>query len=125
MLHAGFFRSPVAHARLASLDLAGPRGMAGVVAAYGAADVRLPPLHPPIANPEAYSPPRALLADGVVRFVGEPLAMIVAESPYVAEDASELVDASLELRPALVGPRSPRSRRSRCTTTARTSSSTP
>jgi aerobic carbon-monoxide dehydrogenase large subunit len=104
MLHARFFRSPLAHARITALDLQAARAAPGVVGAFGAADAHLPALHPPLENPQAFSPPRPLLADGVVRFVGEPLAVIVAESPYAAEDAAELVDATLEPLPALVDP---------------------
>jgi aerobic carbon-monoxide dehydrogenase large subunit len=104
MLHARFFRSPLAHARLEGVNLEAARGAPGVVAAYAAADVPLAPLHPPVENPEAFSPKRPLLADGRVRFAGEPIAVIVAETPYAAEDAAELVDASLDPLPALVDP---------------------
>ncbi|MGZ4201944.1 MAG: xanthine dehydrogenase family protein molybdopterin-binding subunit [Thermoleophilaceae bacterium] len=104
MMHARFFRSPLAHARIESLDLEAARSAAGVVAVYSAADLSLPPLHPPVENPEAFSPPRPLLAERVVRFVGEPLAVVVAESPYLAEDAAELIDARLEPLPVLVDP---------------------
>jgi carbon-monoxide dehydrogenase large subunit len=104
LLHVRFFRSPLAHARMASLDLAAARAAPGVAAAFGAADVPLPPLHPPIENAEAFSPPRPLLAERVVRFAGEPIAAVVAATPYLAEDATELVDASLEPLPALVDP---------------------
>jgi aerobic carbon-monoxide dehydrogenase large subunit len=104
LLHVRFFRSPLAHARIASLDLAAARAAPGVAAAFGAADVPLPPLHPPIENAEAFSPPRPLLAERVVRFTGEPIAAVVATTPYLAEDATELVDASLEPLPALVDP---------------------
>lgn len=102
MLHARFFRSPLAHARVESIDLSAAREAPGVVAAYAAGDLALPPLHPPMENPDAFSPPRPLLAGGRVRFAGEALALIAAESQYLAEDAAELVSASLEPLPALV-----------------------
>jgi aerobic carbon-monoxide dehydrogenase large subunit len=104
MLHARFFRSPLAHARIESVDLAAARAAPGVVAAFAATDLDLPPLHPPMENPDAFSPPRPLLARERVRFVGEPLALLVADSPYVAEDAAELVEATLEPLTPLVEP---------------------
>ncbi|HEY7632672.1 MAG TPA: xanthine dehydrogenase family protein molybdopterin-binding subunit [Thermoleophilaceae bacterium] len=104
MLHARFFRSPLAHARIESVDLSAARSAPGVVAAFAAADLDLPPLHPPVENPDAFSPPRPLLARERVRFVGEPLALIAAESPYAAEDAAELVQAEFDPLAALVDP---------------------
>ncbi|HEY2637490.1 MAG TPA: xanthine dehydrogenase family protein molybdopterin-binding subunit, partial [Solirubrobacteraceae bacterium] len=104
MLHARFFRSPIAHGRIEALDLEAARAAPGVVAVLGHDDVPVPPLHPPIENPDAHSPPRPLLADGVVRFVGEPIAVVVAESPYAAEDAAELVEVALDALPAVVDP---------------------
>ena len=98
MLHIRFFRSPIAHGRIEALDLEAARAVPGVVAVLGPDDVPVPPLHPPIENPDAHSPPRPQLAKGVVRFVGEPMAVIVADSPYAAEDAAELIEA--DARPA-------------------------
>ncbi len=102
MVHARFFRSALAHASVRGVDLSAARATPGVVAAFGAADIPLGPLHPPIENPEAWSPPRPLLAGAAVRFVGEPLAVVVGESPYAAEDGADLVDADLEALPAVV-----------------------
>jgi aerobic carbon-monoxide dehydrogenase large subunit len=104
MLHARFFRSPLAHARIESLDLTAVRSAPGVAGAFAAGEIALPALHPPMENPDAFSPPRPLLAAERVRFVGEALAVVVAESPYLAEDAAELVDARLVPLPALVDP---------------------
>jgi aerobic carbon-monoxide dehydrogenase large subunit len=104
MLHARFFRSPIAHGRIRALDLDAARAAPGVVAVLGHDDVPLPPLHPPIENDDAHSPPRPLLADGVVRFAGEPIAVVVAGSPYAAEDAAELVEVVLDPLPAVVDP---------------------
>jgi aerobic carbon-monoxide dehydrogenase large subunit len=104
LAHIRFVRSIVAHARIESVDLTAARSAPGVIAAYAAPDVRLPPLHPPIENPVAFSPPRPLLADAVVRFAGEPLAAVVAETTYLAEDGADLVDVSLEPLAALVDP---------------------
>ena len=102
MLHVRFYRSPLAHARVGSIDLSRARTAPGVLAAFAASDLELPPLHPPIENPDAFSPPRPLLAGERARFVGEPLAMVVAESQYLAEDAADLVQAELEALPPLV-----------------------
>ena len=104
MLHIRFFRSPIAHGRIEALDLEAARAVPGVVAVLGPDDVPVPPLHPPIENPDAHSPPRPQLAKGVVRFVGEPMAVIVADSPYAAEDAAELIEATLDPLPAVVDP---------------------
>jgi carbon-monoxide dehydrogenase large subunit len=103
-LHAAFVRSPVAHADIDHLDLDAARALPGVVAVLAAADIDLDPLHPIIENDAAFSPPRPLLARDRVRFVGEPIAVVVAESRYVAEDAAELVGMELAERPPLVEP---------------------
>lgn len=97
MLHARFLRSPAPHAEIASLELGAARRSDGVHGAFAAGDLNLPPLLAPIANPDARTPPRPLLADGVVRFVGEPVAVIAADSAYAAEDALGAIE--LELRP--------------------------
>jgi aerobic carbon-monoxide dehydrogenase large subunit len=104
MLHARYFRSPIAHGRIEALHLEAARAAPGVVAVLGSDDVPLPPLHPPIENDDAHSPPRPLLADRVVRFVGEPVAVVVADSPYAAEDAAELIEVGLDPLPAVVDP---------------------
>jgi carbon-monoxide dehydrogenase large subunit len=104
MLHAAFLRSPLAHARITTVDTAPARQAPGVVTAVAAADLGLPPLLPPIENPAAHSPPRPLLAEGRVRFAGEPVAAVVAEDEYRAEDAAELIGLDLDPLPALVDP---------------------
>ena len=68
------------------MELAGARVVRGVAAVFGAADVPLPPLVSPCETPQAYAPPRPLLAGAVVHFVGEPVAVAVGESRYAAED---------------------------------------
>jgi carbon-monoxide dehydrogenase large subunit len=104
LLHAAFVRSPLAHGRLVGVDLAGALGTRGVAAAFAAADLALPPLVSPCETPGAYAPPRPLLADGVVRFVGEPVAVVVAESRYAAEDGVDAVALDLEPLEAVVDP---------------------
>ena len=99
-LHARFLRSPAAHAQISRLDLDPARRGAGVAAAVAHDDLKLPPLHPPVETPHAFSPPRPLLAYEVVRFVGEPIAVVVADTQYRAEDAVAMIE--LELRPLSV-----------------------
>ncbi|HZQ63947.1 MAG TPA: xanthine dehydrogenase family protein molybdopterin-binding subunit [Gaiellaceae bacterium] len=96
VLAAAFVRSPLAHGRVVAVDVGEARLVPGVVAVFTAADLTLPPLVSPCEFPGSFSPPRPLLADTVVRHVGEPLAVVVASSRYVAEDAVELVGLDLE-----------------------------
>ena len=102
--HVAFLRSPAAHARIVAVDAQAARSMSGVRAVFTAADVPLGPLHPAVENPDAYSPPRPLLAEGRTRFVGEPVAVVVADDPYRAEDAAEAVELDLEPLDPLVDP---------------------
>ena len=104
LVHAAFVRSPLPHARIVAVDLAGAARLPGVRAAWAAAELGLPPLHPPVENPDAWSPPRPLLAEGVVRFVGEAVAVVVADDPYLAVDAAELVELELDPLVAVVDP---------------------
>lgn len=101
-LHAAFLRSPVAHGLLRSVDMGAAADAPDVLAVFAAADVDLPPLQPPIENPAARTPSRPLLARDRVRFVGEPLAVAVGESPYAAEDAVELIGVDIEELDAVV-----------------------
>ena len=102
MLHVAFRRSEYAHARLLDVDARSARARAGVVAVYTAADLGdywrpgpllVPP--PPVANLVFNQATQVPLAREKVRHVGEPIAMVVATSRYVAEDAVDeiLVDA--------------------------------
>jgi carbon-monoxide dehydrogenase large subunit len=104
LLHAAFVRSPIAHARLTGLDLAAVRAVRGVAGAFGAVDIALPALVSPCETPGAYAPPRPLLADGVVRFVGEPVAVVAADSRYAAEDGADAADVDLDPLEPLVDP---------------------
>jgi aerobic carbon-monoxide dehydrogenase large subunit len=104
LLHAVFVRSPVAHARLRRLELGTARAVRGVASVFGAADVALPPLVSPCETPQAYAPARPLLADDVVRFVGEPVAVVVGDSRYAAEDGAEAVELELDPLEPLVDP---------------------
>ncbi|MFZ5752579.1 MAG: xanthine dehydrogenase family protein molybdopterin-binding subunit [Pseudomonadota bacterium] len=109
-LHAYVLRSPVAHADLAPPDLAEARSGPGVVAAIGAADLRAAGVDLAIAasvltnsdGTRGAAPLRPLLAEDRVRFVGEPVAVIVAETLAAARDAAELVALDLSEREAKV-----------------------
>src|SRR5262245_61319327 len=94
LLHAAVLRSPHAHARLVSMDAKRARGVPGVHAVLTAADVPpaaiIPNRVPAPTGTEQYLQPA--IARDVVRFVGEPVALVVADDPYVARDALELID---------------------------------
>ena len=104
MLHACFVRSPFARAKIRGVDTEAARALTGVHAVFTAADLNpgaKEQWHTSIgpASPETPRPP---LAEDEVRFVGDPVALVIAESVYVAEDAAELVDVDYEPLPAVV-----------------------
>lgn len=99
-LHAHFVRSPLAHGEIRGIETAAAQKAPGVVAVLTAQDLGLEPL-PVMGPPQMARPP---LASGRVRFVGEPLAVVVAETRAQAVDAAELVEVDLEPLPALVDP---------------------
>jgi carbon-monoxide dehydrogenase large subunit len=85
-----YVRSTEPHARIDGIDVSEARQASGVLDVVTASDVDLPPLPPePAVFPEAMS--RPWLANGIVRFVGEPVAAIVAETRAQAADAADLV----------------------------------
>ncbi|MEU6647149.1 xanthine dehydrogenase family protein molybdopterin-binding subunit [Saccharomonospora sp. NPDC046836] len=99
-LHLAFVRSPFAHAEITGIDLSEAVKADGVVAVYTAADLDLPPVQQFMeVNPQCERPP---LAIGRVRFVGDPVAVVVAETAAAAADAVELVDVDYEPLPAVV-----------------------
>jgi carbon-monoxide dehydrogenase large subunit len=109
MLHAAFLRSPVAHALVKRIDVSEALRGPGVVAAYTAADfgaywqpgpLLVPP--PPIPGIVFNLRTQVPLAKDKVRHVGEPLAIVVAESRYLAEDALDDILMELEPLPAVV-----------------------
>jgi len=85
-VHVTFVRSSMAHARIVSVDSTYAQAMPGVLVVYTNDDLGLPkfPTIMGMTN-EAMTPP--MLASGTVRYVGEPIAAIVAESREIAEDA--------------------------------------
>jgi len=117
MLHAAFVRSPVAHARIRSIDLvrasAAP-GVALVLSGISLAQllpnvpdhqVSLPGKWRTAVRHRILNPQQALLAADKVRHVGEAFAVVVAESRYAAEDAAMLVGAEFDPLPAVVDPK--------------------
>jgi carbon-monoxide dehydrogenase large subunit len=104
-LHAAFVRSPEPHAIVRAIDVTRARRLAGVVAVWVQADLealgaRPVPIGWVVPGQRASAAP--LLAADRVRFVGEPVAVVVAVDRYVAEDAGELVELELEPLPAVV-----------------------
>ena len=97
-LHMRIVRSQHAHGRLQAIDAAQGRALAGVVAVWTAADIAdLPPIDFREGPNEKLAPFRQpVLAAGVVRYVGEPVAAVFATDPYVAEDAADLVSVDIE-----------------------------
>jgi carbon-monoxide dehydrogenase large subunit len=106
MVHAKFFRSTYAHAKIRRLDVSKARKVPGVVAVITASDLKgkvgAIPTAWPIPNSELKTPPYAPLASEVVRYVGEALAVVLAEDPYTAEDARELIEVDYEPLPVVV-----------------------
>ena len=98
--HACFVRSTVASGRLVAVDTAEARARPGVLGVFTAADLGLPDLKPiPVVDQRMTRP---VLARDTVRFVGEPVAVVVAETPAAAADAAELVVVDVEPQPAVV-----------------------
>jgi carbon-monoxide dehydrogenase large subunit len=113
-VHASIVRSPFAHARIASIDRAAARAAPGVLGVYTASDLdgRVDPmvesaledLSPRLAelvDLEVRSLPMPVLATDRVRWLGQPVAAVVATDPYLAEDAAALVQVDYDPLPAV------------------------
>jgi carbon-monoxide dehydrogenase large subunit len=117
-LHAHILRSPHAHARILCLDVEGALAVAGVVAVYTAADLKRGgigalPCRTPVTSRDGspmQAPDRPVLAEEVVRFVGDGVAMVVAETAGIARDAAELIAVDYESLPACADVRESRER---------------
>lgn len=98
VLHAAFVRSPWPHARITGIDVSAAEALPGVVRVFTGAELRdrtLP--FPPFAMlPNLYAPPYWALSDDKVRMVGDPVALVVAQSRHLAEDGAELVEVEYE-----------------------------
>jgi aerobic carbon-monoxide dehydrogenase large subunit len=104
MLHAAFARSPFAHARIVSIEVTAARELPGVVAVYTGAEMesRLQPGPYGIqVLMGADTPTYSALATDKVRLVGDPVALVVAETRYIAEDAAELIEVDYHDLPAI------------------------
>ena len=103
-LHMRLVRSSHAHARLLAVDAAAARAMPGVHAVWTAEDVAdIPPIDfrlSKIAGLDAYR--QRVLASGRVRYVGDPVAAVFADNPYLAEDAADRVVLEVEELPVLL-----------------------
>ena len=107
-LHAAFVRSPHAHARIASLDIFAARAAPGVIAVYTGADIRgagmkpvpFTQMHKRPGGADMTVPPRDALTSEVARFVGDAVAMVVAETRDQARDAAEMVEVDWDALPA-------------------------
>lgn len=103
MLHACFVRSPFAHARIVSIDVSAALALPGVHAVFTAADLNpdVKEAWHAVTGRDVPDTPRPPLAEGTVKFVGDPVAIVVAENRYVAEDALELIDVDYDPLPAI------------------------
>jgi aerobic carbon-monoxide dehydrogenase large subunit len=107
--HAVVLRSPHAHARIGAIDTAAARGAPGILAVLTAADASADGLKPLLPSADANAQtgerfrfaPQPLLAAGKVRYAGEPVALIVAETRDAALNAAELVRVDYAPLPAV------------------------
>ncbi len=109
MRHAAFVRSPFASARIKGIDTSAAEKLPGVVAIITANDLGelgrptplvVPPPH--IEGLEFKQQTQVPLAGNRVRYVGEPVAMVIAESRYLAEDAAEMIEVDFEELPTAI-----------------------
>jgi aerobic carbon-monoxide dehydrogenase large subunit len=103
MQHIVFKRSDVAHGRIRSIDTSAAKAMEGVEAVFTGAQIAefLGPM--PIGTPFP-SPPHHPVAVDVVRYVGDPVAVVVATDRYVAKDAADAIAVEYDVLPAVVDP---------------------
>src|SRR4051812_39982376 len=104
MLHACFVRSPFPRAALRGIDTAAALAVPGMRAVFTAADLN-PDMkeqwHTSI-GPKSPETPRPPLAEGEARFAGDAVALVVADTRYIAEDAADLVDVDYDPLPPVV-----------------------
>jgi carbon-monoxide dehydrogenase large subunit len=105
MLHACFVRSHAAHARIVSIDATAARALDGVVAVLTGTELNpnAGSMQPTIMLADPSNVLVQPLAEDTVRFVGDPIALVIAESRALAEDAAELVELDLDPLDAIVG----------------------
>src|SRR4029077_1863376 len=106
-LESYIVRSPFAHARIRSIDVTAARAVAGVAAVYTAVDLPFGQTDLPILIPHpnlTHGRTQRCLASEVVRYAGEAVVFVVAESRAIAEDAAELVEVDYEPLPVVITP---------------------
>jgi aerobic carbon-monoxide dehydrogenase large subunit len=103
VLHAVILRSTVAHGRIRSIDTKAARARPGVHAVITAADIgdvpKIPLRQEPLPQLKRYEQP--VIAHDKVRYVGEPIAVVIADDPAIAEDALEAIVVDIETLPAV------------------------
>ncbi|MCZ0996612.1 hypothetical protein O1L44_31405 [Streptomyces noursei] len=101
MLHAQFVRSTVAHGEITAIDLSAVRAVPGVVAAFTAEDLKAGDIIARLDRPpqEFVTTAMPVLARDRVRYVGEPVAIVVARDAYAAEDGIEAARVRYAVRP--------------------------
>ena len=107
--HGAVLRSPHAHARIVAIDGAAAAKAPGVLGVFTIADLDADGLEglpvqvdvPGKGGEKMFAPRRPILARGVVRYVGDPVAFVVAESDELARDAAELIEVEYEALPAV------------------------
>ncbi len=106
MVHASFARSHYAHAKLGAVDVSKAKAMPGVLAVYTGADLAGKTGDVPcgLDMPGLKTPRHPLLAVGKVRYVGEPVAVVVATDRYLARDAADAIEIDAEPLDAVVDP---------------------
>ena len=107
--HAAILRSPHAHARILSIDTSAAAAMPGVVAVLTGKDAAADKLGllpvqvdvPGAGGAKMFAPPRQILQTETVRFVGDPVALVIAESRHAALDAAEAIEVEYDLLPSV------------------------
>jgi aerobic carbon-monoxide dehydrogenase large subunit len=98
-VHAAFLRSPYAHATINGIDISAAKALEGVIAVYTQDDLAAGGVYPmavPQGPPDYQLPAFTVLATDRVRLIGDLVALVVAESRYVAEDALQLIEVDYE-----------------------------
>ena len=108
LLHAAILRSPVAHGSIVSIDTSRARALPGVHAVITVADIgakvpRIPMRQEPM--PELLRCEQPVIAEGKVRYVGEPVAVVIADSAALAEDALQAIELVIDPLQAVVDER--------------------
>ncbi len=102
MLYCAFARSPHAHAEITAIRTDAAKALPGVVAVFTSADTGgIGPVPCAMQMPDLKVPRHPVLATGRVRYVGEPVAVVVAQDFYTARDAAELVDVDYQPLPVV------------------------